>query len=389
MYDVIVVGLGAAGLFATANLDSRHKVLGIEASKRPGLKLGITGGGRCNLTNTDEIKKLVDSYTNPSFVRPILHAFNNLKTKEYFESRGLPLIEENSKLFPKSQDAKDVIAFFLSQIEKRGHRLHVEEEVLELVSEEGFVTVKSAASAYTCKKVIIACGGATFPQTGSTGRLLKKCFAISPFEPALSSLFIKEASFVGLQGVSIKAELKYGKKRFAGDLLFAGGMLSGPVAMDLSNYIQEGEAFTADFLPGRGKEELKEALQTYGASYPKRKLQSALLDCTELPQSLVKLVLSQLALAETGMAELKSEDLNALLERLKAGVLHVEAKLPLEKAIVSKGGIKCADIDNRTMCLKSDPNIIVVGEAIELVGACGGYNLQFAFSSAHRAVSNL
>lgn len=389
MYDVIVVGLGAAGLFAMANLDSQLKVLGIEASSRPGLKLGITGGGRCNLTNTDEIKKLVDSYTNPSFVRPVLHAFNNRKTREYFESRGLPLIEENTKLFPKSQNAKDVISFFLSQIEKRGHRMHFEEEVLDLVSEEGSLTVKSAASAYLCKKLIIACGGATFPQTGSTGRLLKKCFAISPFEPALSSLYIKEDSFSDLQGVSVKAELKYGKKCFTGNLLFAGGMLTGPVVMDLSNYIQEGEAFMANFLPERGREELKATLQAYGANYPKRNLQRALVEHTELPQSLLNLVLMRLGLGETKMAELKAKDLNVLLEHLKAEILHVKAKLPLEKAIVSKGGVKCEDIDNRTMSLKSDPKILVVGEAIELVGACGGYNLQFAFSSAYRAVSHL
>lgn len=386
LYDVIVLGMGASGLFALANIARSFNALGIESNRKAGVKLAITGGGRCNLTNTDEIKKLTASYTHPSFARPILHAFNNFKTMEYFESRGLHLKDEGGRIYPKSETAKDVTEFFLQLIEKKGHKIYYEEEILTLEFESDRVILRSGKNSYECKKLILACGGASYPQTGSTGKLLSRCFDIQPFEAGLSSMEIEENCYRSLQGISLDVSLKYKKKFFRGNLLFAGARLTGPVIMDLSNEIVIGEEFIVDFLPERSREELKGVLERELAAHPKRFLRSIVAELCQLPLSFLNTVLSASSLSEKRAAELQSKELNLLISELKEKSVSVRSKLPLEQAIVSKGGIKCSEIDNKTMCLKDEPKIAVIGEAIELVGACGGYNLQFAFSSAHRAV---
>ncbi len=386
MYDLIVVGLGASGLFALANADKKLNVLGIEKNKIAGRKLNITGGGRCNITKVGDIKDFVNSYTDPSFVRPIIHAFNNEKLIEYFESRGLNTMVDGERVIPKSENAKDVTQFFLKEIEKRGHKLHFEEEIIDIKADDESIKVISKASEYECKKLIFACGGATYVETGSDGKLMKKIFDISPLEPALSPMYIEESSFDSLKGVTTNVKLNYGKMSFKGNILFTGSYLSGPVIMDISNYIQLGEKFTLDFIPKKTIDELKLEIKEKAKTDAKKLLKTVLLEISDMPESLLKLIINEVNLENVKLADLKSKDLNLLIEKLKKYTLTLKEKFPLEKAIVSKGGVKVEDIDNKTMALKKDNRIMVVGEAIELVGNCGGYNLQFAFSSAHRAI---
>ncbi len=386
MYDLIVVGLGASGLFALANADKNLKVLGIEQNEIPGRKLNITGGGRCNLTKTGDIKSFVDSYTHPSFVRPILNAFNNDKLIEYFESRGFNTKVDGTKVIPKSERAKDVTDFFIKEIERKGHKLHFEEEIIDIIADEDSIKVVSKASKYECKNLIFACGGATYIETGSNGKLMRKLFDISQLESGLSPLYVEEESFNGLKGVSANVRLKYKKKDFVGSMLFTGTYLTGPVILDVSNYIEEGETFTLDFIPEKNIDVLKSEIKEKAKTDGKKLLKTVLSEMSSMPESLLKTLVKENDLEETKLADLKSSDLNHLIESLKNYNLTLKSKFPLEKAIVSKGGIRIEDIDNKTMALKKDSRIKVVGEAIELVGNCGGYNLQFAFSSAHRAI---
>ncbi len=389
MYDLIVVGLGASGLFALANTDKKLNALGIEQNKIAGRKLNITGGGRCNLTKKQDIKDFVNAYTDPSFVRPIIHGFNNEKLIEYFESRGLNTIVDGNKVIPKSQNAKDVTQFFLSEIERRGHRMHFDEEIIDIKAEEECIKVMSKASTYECKNLIFACGGASYVETGSNGRLMKKLFDISPLEPGISPLYVEEKVFDELKGVSHDVTVKYGKKVFSGSLLFTGSYLSGPVILDLSNYIEVGESFQVDFLPEISISDLENMIRERVQKDSKKQLKTALVDLLTMPESIVRRIIDDLNLTEVRLADLKNRDLNQVLQSMKSFTFTVKGKYPLEKAIVSKGGVKAEDIDKKTMSLKSDKRIKVVGEALEPVGNCGGYNLQFAFSSAYRAVNNL
>ncbi len=388
-YDVIVLGLGAAGLFAMANLDSKLNVLGIERNNKVGIKLSITGNGRCNLTNQDDVKTLVASYTDSAFVRPIIYGFNNQKTVEYFKANGLAVVAENGRIYPQSQRAKDVVAFFVKKIAEKGHNYRLDETIIDINCTGKTIQLIAQNNSYHCKHLIIATGGATYPQTGSDGALVKKCFDISQYEAALSPIYIKETTFHNLSGVSLDAAIKYGKLKFTGSLLFAGGMLTGAPIMDLSNYIKLNDSFIIDFVPQLSHDAIKENIKRQTKQNPKKLIKTILIAVLPLPESFIKALVKQLNLEATTMANLSTKQLNQLIENLKNMTLTAKDKAPLKKAIVSKGGIKTKNIDNKTMCLKEDMRISVIGEAIELVGACGGYSLQFAFSSAYRAVQHL
>ncbi len=389
MYDVVVVGLGASGLFALANIEHNVKALGIEKNKVAGKKLALTGGGRCNLTRTEDVKRIVAGYSHSRFVRPVLYGFNNKHLMEYFESRGLPLTVEDGKVFPKSEKASDVTRFFLKEIEQRGHELRFHEEVLDIVAHEDFVEVETTVAAYRCKNLIFACGGATYPGTGSDGRLMKRMFDISKLEPALCPLYVEDKTFDILRGVSTTVRVSYGKEIFEGSVLFSGSYLTGPVILDLSNYVQVGEDFVVDFVPEKTAEQLEEDLCILSEKYPKRRLKRLFLEVVNMPERVVDILFFTFHLDGVCLVDVKRKAFRRFLEQVKNYRFTVRAKVPLEQAMVSKGGVKLSDLDTKTLALKNDPRIMVVGEALEVVGNCGGYNLQFAFSSAYRAVRGI
>ncbi len=386
IYDVIVLGLGAAGLFALANLDKGINALGIERNGAVGRKLLLTGGGRCNLTNTDNVKELVKSYTDSSFARSIIYGFNNLKTIEYFEQNGLELVNQSGKIYPKTERASTVVSFFRDRIAEKGHRIIYNETILNIVREQDYLTLVSENKNYKCRKLIVATGGASYPQTGSDGELISKCFEISNFEAALCPIYILENTFSNINGLTLDVTIKYEKRSFSGSLLFAGSMLTGPVIMNLSNYIDNDDCFSVDFMPDMSSEVIRAILVDKIGQYPKRRFKTVVCEFLDLPDSFVSALCNHFRLLDVTMANLKSKDLNRFIDMLKACKLKVKSKGALSKATVTLGGIKTTDIDNKTMQLNADDRLFVVGEAVELVGACGGYNLQFAFSSAFRAV---
>ncbi len=389
IYDVIVLGLGAAGLFALANLDKGINALGIEKNAAVGRKLLLTGGGRCNLTNTDNVKEMVKAYTDPSFVRPIIYGFNNLKTIDYFAQNGLELVDQNGKIYPKTERSSTVVSFFRARIAKKGHRIVYNETIHDIMRDEDHLTLVGSDRKYKCRSLIVATGGASYPQTGSDGALISKCFEIAKFEAGLCSINISEEKFVKLNGLTIDVMIKYQKRSFFGSLLFAGSALTGPVIMNLSNYVQSNDYFSVDFLPNISNEAIKALLLEKTMQHPKRRFKTAAHEVLNLPDSFINALCNQLDLLDVTLANLKSKDLNKFIDALKACKLKVKSKGALSKATVTIGGIKTTDIDNKTMQLKADDRVYVVGEAVELVGACGGYNLQFAFSSAFRAVEHL
>ncbi len=389
MYDVIVIGAGSAGLFTLANLRKDLKVLGLEKNKVAGKKLKITGGGRCNLTRSESIKVIKDGYTDVSFARPILYAFNNQKLMEYFESRGFHLMEEDNRIYPQSEKASDVVDFFLRQIAQKGHKIYFESEVTDIVEGADSIIVKTKETDYTTKKVIFACGGSAFASTGSDGKLLASVFDITPYQSAMCPLKLTENIYASLKGLSVDVEVKLAKKKLSGALLFAGDFVTGPVIMDTSNYLNVGDSFVVDFIPNINLEMLKNDIKSLAKTQQTRLFKNVLIEKTGLAESFIKVVVGEVMPLETKLADLKAKDLNKLLESLKSKKLTIKQKKPLTQSYVSLGGVKLHDMDNKTLTFKNNDNIYVVGEALDLVGNCGGYNLQFAFSSAYRVVSHI
>ncbi len=448
--DVIIIGMGAAGLFAMANLPSNISVLGIEKNNIAGKKLRITGGGRCNITQLGNVKHLLNSYTHPSFVRPIINAYNNKKLMQYFESGGLQLDKEGTKVFPKSRKADEVANFLLSKIADKGHLINYGEEVIDIqhINTRNFLDdnkqykcgegkssiesstnceliVKTNKSTYRCRKIIIATGGASFSYTGSDGKLISKLFDTVSFSTGLAPIYVNKHCFNKLQGVSANVSIKYNKQIFNGGLLFAGKYITGPVVLDLSNWVDVGSEFSVDFLPELSTDKLRQMIREFIQITPKKLVRNIIaqdickcrmedgyniyqnqrdndgkgidknkLDIDKnriigLPESIIKFIFNELNLEHCIGAELKKKDLTTIIRMFKEYKFTVREKFPLDKGMVTKGGIKVEDIDNKTMSLTYDSRVYVIGEAIELVGNSGGYNLQFAFSSAMRAINNI
>ncbi len=389
IYDIVVVGMGASGLFAMANLESKLNVLGLDSQKKAGQKLKLTGGGRCNLTNTENVKHLVKQYTDSSFVRPIIYGFNNEKTIEYFEKIGLKIKEEQGKIYPLSNNAEDVTKILLAEIEKKKHKIKYNEKVCDIKFCDDCIEVLGQNNVFKSRSVIIATGGASYLKTGSTGELLRKVFGCKEFESGLSQIYIKENVFRNVACVNVKVKLKYKKQNFDGEMLVVGNMLTGPEIMNLSNYIDKGESFFIDFIPYITAEELKNQIVEKGSDNPKKLLKTILSELLDLPESILRSLLEELKIEKIKMAELKGKDLNKFINSCKFKEFRVEGKCPLDKATVSLGGISLTDVDNGKMCWKKDERVYVIGEALDVVGNCGGYNLQFAFSSAYRVAKYL
>ncbi|PID82942.1 MAG: hypothetical protein CSB15_00650 [Clostridiales bacterium] len=385
MYDVIVIGLGAAGLFSLSNLDKNLSVLGIEKNSVAGKKLRLTGGGRCNLTRKGNIKDFIDKYNNPSFVRPILYGFNNAKLIEYFESRGFHIIFEEDRAYPKTEKASSVVDFFMDEITKKGHKLHFSEKVIDLVNENDFIRVVTDKNNYLAKNVILSVGGASFFHTGSDGKLLKKLFTINEFYSGLSPIYVNEPFYKSLKGVSLNVKIMFKNKCFFDNILFAGAYLTGPAILSLSNYVSSGDEFVVDFLPRVSIEKLKQDIKKYVETNPKKLLKSVFIENFDLPSKFIITILENIGVLDEKVANVKKSDLDKFIEMIKAQKLTVCSKFSLERAYVSGGGVLAESIDNKTMKLKTNDKIFVVGEAVDLIGECGGYNLQFAFSSAYRA----
>lgn len=404
IYDVIVIGAGASGLFALANLDADLKVLCLEKNASAGKKLLLTGGGKCNLTSNEDIKKMLHSYEPMPFVRKVLYAFNNKKLIEWFENAGLPCHSVGKKIFPKSDSAKSVLDILLRQVELKGHEIRYLHDVVKMDSSfEDVIKLKArkldvdgnalAVEEFCCRNVIIAVGGRAFSKTGSDGQFLNNNFTVNEFEPSLVPIYVKEKYFEALSGVSVR-DVKltsHDKKVFEGDLLFAGRYLSGPVILNFSARIRSKDLvdrrFYIDFLPDFHREHLFELL--CGNLQTKALFRNLLMEKVDLPDRLLEVLLHKNQIWDKKASELSKKSIHALVEDLKGLELHILKKADFNIAMSSVGGISTEDVNALDMSLKSDSRIKILGEALDLAIFTGGYNLQFAFSSAFSAIRNI
>ncbi len=389
MFDVIVIGLGAAGLFSLSVLDRGLNVLAIEKNEVAGRKLKITGGGRCNLTKIYDIKSFPNYYTHPSFVRPILNAYSNEKLMDYFVSGGLQLTEEDGKVFPKSEKAQSVIDFFMDKIEHNGHKMNFSEKVLDIEPHPDKLVVLTDKGRHLTRNVIIATGGKAYTPVGSDTSLIEDLFDIERFSSGLSPIYIESTAFRDLSGVSIRVQLKFSDKRILAPMLFAGKYLTGPAIFDASNYLERGDVFRIDFVPEFDEDKLRNLLLSEIVENPKKLVKTIVQSALDLPERFITVLFNELSIRDVKAGDMKKVDLYNLIFHLKNWEFKVRSKFSIDKAYGTVGGVNVAMIDNRTMALKSNESVYVVGEALEPLGQSGGFNLQFAFSSANCSVNNI
>ena len=401
-FDVVVVGAGAAGLMAAARAAERGKrVALLEKGKKPGVKILMSGGTRCNITHACDNRGIVEAFgVNGRFLHGPLAQFGVRETVDYFEAEGVKTKqEETGKIFPVSDRALDVLAALLSRLGRSSAKLVTQSPLSELAADPGGFRLATPAGSMTADKVILTTGGLSYPGCGTTGDGYR--FAaqfgheIVRTRPSLVPVTVqaswpKELTGITLPDIAVK--VFDGPKAVAarrGSLLFAHFGLSGPVAMDVSRAIS-GHAQPAqlaleiDFLPNVREPELAEWLRRETQSRGKQMLAVVLSD--QLPRRVCDQLLGVCGLAaDRKAAALSKIDAANLVAALKRCRVAVKGTLGYEKAEVTAGGVALDEVDSRDMQSKRHRGLYFAGEVLDLDGWIGGYNFQSAWSTGQLA----
>jgi predicted Rossmann fold flavoprotein len=432
-WDVVVVGAGAAGLVAAERAAARgKKTLLLERNRKPGVKILISGGTRCNLTHATDRRGIVAAYGPPGrFLHSALAALGPDELVALVEAEGVPTkIEETGKIFPVSDRATDVLAAFLARLQRSNCELAAEESLVELDradsstgimegTEPGFRLVTSRRT-LTAQAVVITTGGQSYPKSGTTGdgyRFAAKFgHTIVQPRPALTPITTSSPWVRSLSGITIpEVELRLyetanSQKQTSdcaahsnakrkpldvrvGSLLFAHFGLSGPVALDLSRHISghaQPQALTleCDLLPSIKQSELDEQLHHQAMSAGKKHLLALVPEI--IPRRLAEIILAEAGLQpEAKAGELSKLDRAGLVRAIKQLPIAVAGTKGFDKAEVTAGGVNLDEVDSRTMQSKLVRNLFLAGEVLDLDGPIGGYNFQAAFSTGWLAGINV
>ena len=397
MARVIIVGGGPAGIMAALSAAKNNEVILIEKNKEIGMKLRLTGGGRCNITNNRDIEEFFDKIVNNNkFLYSALYTFSNYSLLEYLSSKGLEYkVELDEKVYTKSDKADEVIDLLKNDLRNNDVNIKYNTTITDLIIEDN--VIKGVITSYGEKilgdKIIITTGGKSFPNTGSDGTMYsvleKYGHTITPIYAALIPLVIKEEFVKKLQGVSMKdvvvsAKIKKKKIEKSGDMLFTHFGISGPAVLKLSSYVNkaltEGEVeITLDFLKDKSKEEISKIMRSNTNKTVFNNLKGV------LPQNFLKVVFEILGLSEIKASDLKKEDEYKVIEYMKEMKLTARETLTIKAAQVTSGGVKVKEINASTMESKLIKNLYFAGEVIDVDAETGGYNLQIAFSTGYLA----
>jgi predicted Rossmann fold flavoprotein len=398
LVDVAVVGAGAAGL-ATAIFALRQaphlKLVLLESARRPGAKILVSGGGRCNVTNSD-VQPADFWQPSSATVRRVLRAFTVTETRRFFAELGVALHEEpGGKLFPDSNKSRTVLEALLGEIQRLGADLRCGQRVSAIARRgEGFEVLTNDGP-LPARRVVLAAGGRSLPKSGSDGhgyelaRSLGLGFVATT--PALAPLVLEGTFHVALSGVTLPAEIALavvGEKplRVAGSLLFTHFGLSGPAALDVSRAWHRARLLgrvptvSVSFRPGRDFESIERELLERSRAYPRQSLGGVLGD--DLPQSLAEALLAALRLdPQQALGRLEREDRRRLAHALVAWPVVIRDSRGYDYAEVTAGGVPLDDVSAGALEARVCPRLHLAGEILDVDGRLGGFNFQWAWSS--------
>ncbi|UEX90926.1 NAD(P)/FAD-dependent oxidoreductase [Staphylococcus ratti] len=409
-YQTIVIGGGPSGLMAAISASEQgQRVLLIEKKKGLGRKLKISGGGRCNVTNRLPYSEIIKHIPgNGKFLYSPFSIFDNTSIIEFFESRGVPLKEEDhGRMFPVSNQSEDVLNALTQTLKKQHVTIKEETTVTTAYKIENnlFEVVTQNQTKYTAKTLIIATGGTSVPQTGSTGdgyRFAKQFgHSITPLFPTevpikSSEPFIKKQVLKGLslKNVALSVLKKNGKKRITHqmDMLFTHFGISGPAALRCSQFIyyeqksqnQQSITMHLDVFPNLTEADLKLKVQKMFEKAPDKKIKNSLHGLIE--ERYLNFIIQKADInLETTFHHLASHQLNQFVHLLKNFTFLVNGTLPLDKAFVTGGGVSIKEITPSTMESKLTPGLFLCGEVLDIHGYTGGYNITSALVTGYVA----
>jgi len=427
---ILVIGGGAAGMAATIAAHRGAKVSGrpfsitlLERNPRPGAKIRISGGGKCNVTHRGTPAELLEQgflrRTEARFLRHSIYSFSNSDLLALLSSRGVETGERpDGKVFPLSGDAASVLLAFEELLRESRVQQQFSCRVLRVEQSGDIFFVTTADGVFTADRLILATGGVSYSKTGTTGDGISIARALghSVKKPsaALAPLYTIKPPSASLSGLALRsvtlAAFSGGRSvERRGDLLFTHRGFSGPAALSLSRDIAEmmGEcrncALFADLFPEQSSAELEaELLQQAsrnGAQMVRKFLQScpiappggAFAEAPHgtLPTALVPFIMRHAGLeidvTWSGLAREKRQSLLAVLKRFPLGSVR---DVPLDKGEISAGGVSLGEVNPKTMCSRVVPRLFLCGELLDYAGEIGGFNLQAAFSTGWTAGLN-
>ena len=398
-YNLIVIGAGAAGLFAAVTAaEAGAKVLVLERNDRIGKKLAITGKGRCNVTNdasTEDVLKNIPR--NSRFLYSSITNYPPEKVIAFFEERGCPLkVERGNRVFPASDRSADIISVFSRLLDKLPITLKRCRVTKLLVANDRISGVETDRGEFLCNKVILATGGASYPLTGSTGDGYALVEALGhkiipptgSLVPLVSSDACGEMQGLSLRNTELKLLDKKGKVVFKdfGELLFTHFGISGPMALSASAHLKEGQSYeiALDLKPALDEGKLDTRFLRDLEKYSNRSMENALADL--YPHSMIPVILKMSGIP----MDLKAHSLTKaqrreLLLNTKSMRFPVIGTRPVEEAIITRGGISVKEVDPKTMESKLISGLYFAGEVLDCDAYTGGFNLQIAWSTAFAA----
>jgi len=403
-YDVIVIGAGVSGLIAAGRAaELGANVLVIEKMRRPGIKLLITGKGRCNITNSDNIEDFMKN-VNPNG-RFLKHALYNYFSKDIIgllNNYGVEtVVERGGRVFPVSNKSIDILNALLSNAKKYGTEFRYNCKVTKLLLNRENVTgveiiENGEKKQITAKKVIICTGGKSYPATGSTGDgyILAKSVGhtIEPPFPALVSIVTKGTIAEQLQGLALKnvhaSVWMNGKKQIDdfGEMLFTHFGLSGPIILTLSRFIvkelinNNKIEISLDLKPALENSKLDKRLLRDLNEYGKKHIDNIFK--LWLPAKLIPVFIKECDIDSTKEGhQITGQERNKIKSLMKDFRLEVVGNRSFKEAIITAGGINTKEIDSKTMQSKLAKNLYFAGEVIDVDANTGGYNLQIAYST--------
>lgn len=410
--DILIIGGGAAGLFSAAstilfskenNLDL-PSVTVVEKMKRCGRKIGITGKGRCNLTNTKGWEDFsIHIHPDKNFFRPAFYEMSNVRTMEFFEKIGLPLVKERGdRVFPASYRASDVTSVLLDYVKSNGVKVVTGFETVKIINrlsrqssvpvETRFTAESLSGSRIEAKYLILATGGLSYPSTGSTGsgyifakdlgHKIVNCF------PSLTALIPNNYSSCSLGGISLKnvsvSLIVNGNKvrEEFGDLDFTTDGIEGPIGFKISREavynLKMGQkvSLSLDLKPAVSYDKLKRRIER---------------EVSEKRLPMNKLLLSYLpkALIDPFMKLQRPLNYNNLPDKLKEWRFVIDSCVGYRRAVVTAGGVDLKEVNTKTMQSKIVEGLYFAGELLNLDADTGGYNLQIAFSTGALAAKSI
>ena len=382
--DILIIGAGAAGLMCAATAGYKgKKVVVVDMGKKPGRKILISGGGRCNFTNENA---RAEHYIcdNPHFAKSALSRYSAQDFIELVERHGVNYHHKTLGQLFCDDSAKDIVNVLMTECDWAGVDVRLRNEVIAVSKTASGYQVKTTSETYTCTSLVVASGGLTMPKLGASpiGYKIAEQFGLNilPTTPALVPFTLHDhdkSRFDGLSGISIPTEVfSDDGTTFKENILFTHRGLSGPAILQISSFWRAGQAVTINLLPEKSLDVL---ISDWRVNQGQKSLKNQL--STILPKRFIESLITSNDIPDKNINQLDHAEIVALSQYIHAWQIKPNGTEGYRTAEVTLGGVNTDELSSKTFEAKKSAGLYFIGEVIDVTGWLGGYNFQFAWAS--------